>query len=127
MSEVRISCSYCGQPFHIEHLVDQDDGTLLCAGCIQRRTAAAQWEKSHPHLASLSPTGFASDGIAQVKSGDTVIYHFADGDSEAKVIRFTGIGANLDVNGTLIRDARRGSNVGQWDAIPPRRSVVSEE
>ena len=70
---------------------------------------------------------FASDGIPQVLAGETVTYHFADGDSEAKVIRFTGIGANLDVNGTVIYDAREGPNVGQWDAIPPRRSVVSEE
>lgn len=122
MSEVRIACSWCGLPYPIEHLVDQDDGTLLCVGCIERRTAATQWERAYPHFQTAETTGFAGSDLPQVKAGDTVTYHSEQGDVGATVLRFTGIGANLQVGDSEMRDVRRGPNEGQWDAIPPRRN-----
>ena len=58
---------------------------------------------------------FASSGATQVKAGDTVIYHASDGDVEATLVRFTGIGANLQIGDAELRDVRRGPNEGHWE------------
>lgn len=61
----------------------------------------------------------------QLKAGVRVTYHDADGDSEARILRFNGVGgANLELHdGTNALNAREGRNPGEWTAIPPRRGT----
>lgn len=122
--DYRVPCSWCTKPFLRDQLVDQDDGTLLCVGCVERRARAAQWERQHPtarRAYSMAPQkgkgDFASANVVSVKAGDTVTFHGPDGDVEATLVRFTGIGANLQIGDAELRDVRRGPNEGQWEPV----------
>lgn len=61
----------------------------------------------------------------QLKAGAKVRYHGTDGDREAHILRFNGVGgANLDLgDDTYAMNAREGRNPGEWTAIPPRRGT----
>ena len=62
----------------------------------------------------------------QLKAGATVTYHGEDGDREARIARFDGLGrAGLIVEegGDEMIPVAEGRDVGTWTAIPPRRMV----
>jgi hypothetical protein len=61
----------------------------------------------------------------QLKAGAKVSYHGTDGDRDARILRFNGVGgANLQFDDeSLALNAREGRNAGEWTAIPPRRGT----
>lgn len=61
----------------------------------------------------------------QLKAGAKVTLHTEDGDRDARIMRFNGVGgANLDLgDDTYAMNAREGRNPGEWTAIPPRRGT----
>jgi hypothetical protein len=61
----------------------------------------------------------------QLKAGVKVTYHGEDGDREARILRFNGVGgANLAFDDeTFAMNAREGRAPGEWTAIPPRRGT----
>lgn len=59
-----------------------------------------------------------------VNAGDVVTYHHPDGDVAAILLQFNGTGnASLSYDDEWLENVREGGEVGQWDAIPPRRKV----
>jgi hypothetical protein len=63
-----------------------------------------------------------NDDWPVVRAGDTVTFHASEGDVEAQIVRFDGVGgADITVNGATMTRVREGTAKGQWDAIPPRQ------
>lgn len=63
----------------------------------------------------------------QLWAKSKVTFHGADGDREAWITRFNGMGqAGLifEKDGEEMIPVSEGSAVGQWTAIPPRRGTV---